>query len=75
MIGFFLTEGPVVNFDDANRSDLDLFALLFQELLKEGVYLPPSQFEGMFLSTSHTKEHIETTLKAFDNALSRIKSK
>jgi len=75
MIGFFLTEGPVVNFDDANRSDLDLFASLFQELLKEGVYLPPSQFEGMFLSTSHTKEHIETTLKAFDNALSRIKSK
>ena len=75
MIGFFLTEGPVVNFDDANRSDLDLFASLFQELLKEGVYLPPSQFEGMFLSTSHTKDHIETTLKAFDNALSRIKSK
>ncbi|CAD2075384.1 glutamate-1-semialdehyde 2,1-aminomutase [Phocicoccus pinnipedialis] len=75
MIGFFLTEGPVKNFDDANRSDLDLFARLFQELLKEGVYLPPSQFEGMFLSTAHTKEHIETTLKAFDNALRRIKSK
>lgn len=73
MIGFFLTEGPVENFDDANRSDLDLFASLFQELIEEGVYLPPSQFEGMFLSTAHTKEHIEKTLNAFDKALGRIK--
>lgn len=72
MIGFFLTDGPVENFDDANGADLDLFAKLYPELIKEGVYLPPSQFEGMFISTKHTEEDIKFTIEAFRNALSRI---
>lgn len=75
MIGFFLTEGPVTDFDSANESDLVLFKTLFQELLKEGIYLPPSQFEGMFLSTKHTKDDINATITAFDNALARISKK
>ncbi|MFB9859788.1 glutamate-1-semialdehyde 2,1-aminomutase [Salinicoccus siamensis] len=75
MIGFFLTEGPVVDFDSANTSDLDLFRELYQELLKEGVYLPPSQFEGMFLSTKHTPEDIERTIDAFSTALDRLATK
>lgn len=75
MIGFFLTEGPVTDFDSANNSDLDLFRAMYQALLTEGVYLPPSQFEGMFLSTKHTVEDIQTTITAFDNALSKITSK
>lgn len=72
MIGFFLTDGPVENFDDANSANLDLFAQLYPELIKEGVYLPPSQFEGMFISTKHTQEDIKFTIEAFRNALSRI---
>ncbi|WOS96612.1 glutamate-1-semialdehyde 2,1-aminomutase [Nosocomiicoccus massiliensis] len=72
MIGFFLTGGPVENFEDANGSDLKLFAKLYPEMIKEGVYLPPSQFEGMFLSTKHTEEDIKFTIEAFRNALSRI---
>ena len=75
MIGFFLTEGPVVDFDSANTSDLELFRNMYQALLNEGVYLPPSQFEGMFLSTAHTKEDIETTIRAFDSALSKVSGK
>ncbi|MEB7823565.1 glutamate-1-semialdehyde 2,1-aminomutase [Staphylococcus chromogenes] len=72
MIGFFLNEGPVTNFKQANQSDLTLFSHMYRELAKEGIFLPPSQFEGMFLSTSHTKEDIQKTLDAFDIALSRI---
>lgn len=75
MIGFFLTDGPVTDFDSANESDLVLFKELYQELLKEGIYLPPSQFEGMFLSTKHTKEDINATITAFDNALGRLSKK
>lgn len=75
MIGFFLTDGPVTDFDSANESDLVLFKELYQELLKEGIYLPPSQFEGMFLSTKHTKEDINATIAAFDNALARLSKK
>jgi len=75
MIGFFLTDGPVIDFDSANGSDLVLFKELYQELLKEGIYLPPSQFEGMFLSTKHTKEDINATISAFDKALERLSKK
>lgn len=72
MIGFFLNEGPVTNFKEANQSDLELFSDMYRELAEEGIFLPPSQFEGMFLSTKHTHEDIQTTIKAFDKALSRI---
>ena len=72
MIGYFLNEGPVTNFDEANKSDLELFSNMYREMAKEGVFLPPSQFEGTFLSTSHTEEDINKTIQAFDTALSRI---
>ncbi|RIL71948.1 glutamate-1-semialdehyde-2,1-aminomutase [Staphylococcus devriesei] len=75
MIGYFLNEGPVTNFDEANKSDLELFSNMYREMSKEGIFLPPSQFEGTFLSTAHTKEDIEKTIQAFDNALGRIVSK
>ena len=45
MIGYFLNEGPVTNFDEANKSDLELFSNMYREMAKEGVFLPPSQFE------------------------------
>lgn len=72
MIGYFLNKGPVTNFDEANSSDLEMFSNMYREMAQEGVFLPPSQFEGTFLSTAHTKEDIEKTIQAFDTALSRI---
>ncbi|MEB7365915.1 glutamate-1-semialdehyde 2,1-aminomutase [Staphylococcus borealis] len=72
MIGYFLNEGPVTNFEEANKSDLERFSQMYREMAKEGVFLPPSQFEGTFLSTAHSKEDIEKTIQAFDTALSRI---
>ncbi|AMY04595.1 glutamate-1-semialdehyde-2,1-aminomutase [Staphylococcus condimenti] len=72
MIGYFLNDGPVTNFEQANKSDLKLFSEMYREMAKEGVFLPPSQFEGTFLSTAHTKEDIERTIEAFDKAFERI---
>ncbi|MCD8878842.1 glutamate-1-semialdehyde 2,1-aminomutase [Staphylococcus kloosii] len=72
MIGYFLNEGPVTNFDQANASDLELFGQMYREMAKEGVFLPPSQFEGTFLSLAHTEEDINKTVQAFDTALSII---
>lgn len=72
MIGFFLNEGPVENFEQANSSDLELYAKLFKALLTHGVYLAPAQFEGMFLSTKHTETDIEKTIAAFDASLTDI---
>lgn len=73
MIGYFLNEERVTNFEVAAKSDLKLFAAMYKKMAENGVFLPPSQFEGMFLSTQHTSEDIEKTLDAFDKALSAVK--
>lgn len=41
-------------------------------MIEEGVFLPPSQFEGLFLSTAHTDEDIEKTIEAVHIAFSKI---
>ncbi|WP_262173482.1 glutamate-1-semialdehyde 2,1-aminomutase [Saccharococcus sp. Marseille-Q5394] len=72
MIGFFFTNEKVTNYDQAKTSDLELFAEYFRLMAEEGIFLPPSQFEGMFLSSSHTEEHIEQTVQAFHNVFAQL---
>ncbi|GMH23457.1 hypothetical protein Nepgr_025300 [Nepenthes gracilis] len=64
MFGFFFTEGPVYNFEDAKRSDTAKFARFFRGMLEEGVYFAPSQFEAGFTSLAHTSEDIQKTIAA-----------
>ncbi len=72
MVGFFFTDQEVINYETAKTSDLDRFATYFRYMLEEGVSLPPSQFEGMFLSTKHTDEDIEKTIVAAEKAFSKL---
>ncbi len=69
MFGFFFSETPVRNYQDALNSDLELFTRFFQRMLKQGIYLAPSVFESLFVSTAHTEEDLERTAKAFRKAL------
>lgn len=66
MSGFFFTDVSVENFDTAQTSDTDLFARYYRGMIEEGIFLPPSQFEGVFLSTAHTDDDIAKTLDAVD---------
>lgn len=72
MIGFFLTNEDVVDFASAKTSDLQLFAEYYKLMAEEGVYLPPSQFEGLFISTAHTEEHITKTVQAFHTVFAKL---
>ena len=72
MIGFFFTNEKVVNYDKAKTADLQLFAEYFRLMAEEGIFLPPSQFEGMFLSTAHTEEHIAKTVQAFHKVFAQL---
>jgi glutamate-1-semialdehyde 2,1-aminomutase len=45
------------------------FGVYFQELLKNNIFIPPSQFECCFLSKSHSKEDIEKTLESIESSL------
>ncbi len=71
MVCPFFTREPVVNFETARTSDLELFRRYFAAMLDLGVSLAPSQFEGMFVSTAHTDEDIEQTIEAQGKALER----
>ncbi|EGA89084.1 glutamate-1-semialdehyde aminotransferase [Planococcus donghaensis MPA1U2] len=72
MIGVFFTNEDVVDFESAKTSDLELFANYYRLMAEEGIYLPPSQFEGMFLSTAHTEEHIAKTVEAFHTVFAKL---
>lgn len=72
MIGFFFTNEPVINYETAKSSDLKLFASYYKGMANEGVFLPPSQFEGLFLSTAHTDEDIENTIQAAEKVFAEI---
>ncbi len=59
----FFTKEPVVDYRSAKTSDTQQYGMYFRHMLNSGVYLAPAQFEAMFLSNSHTKQHIQETLK------------
>jgi glutamate-1-semialdehyde 2,1-aminomutase len=73
MIGFFFTNENVTNYETAKTSDLEMFAAYYREMAEQGIFLPPSQFEGMFLSTEHTDEDIEKTIEAAEKAFAKIR--
>ena len=69
MMTLFFNAGPVNGWDTVSASDRDGFARFFHRMLEEGVYLPPSPFEAMFVSTAHTDADIQATLDAARRAL------
>ena len=63
MTSFFASE-PVVDWNSAKRSDTKRYGQFFHQMLQQGIYLAPSQFEAAFLSTAHSSADIERTIKA-----------
>lgn len=64
MFTLFFTETDVTDFDTASKCDTERYGNYFRQMLDNGIYLPPSQFEANFLSTAHEEKHIEKTIKA-----------
>jgi glutamate-1-semialdehyde 2,1-aminomutase len=73
MFGFFFNPGPVHNYDDAKKSDLEKFGRFHRGMLEHGVYLAPSQFEAGFTSLAHTDEDIDRTLEAARDVMANLK--
>ncbi|MBC2332068.1 glutamate-1-semialdehyde 2,1-aminomutase [Listeria welshimeri] len=73
MFGFFFTDQKVINFDTAKTSNLEFFRNYYREMLNQGIFLPPSQFEGVFISTMHTEKEIDKTLEAFDHTCKTLR--
>ncbi|MDN3954385.1 glutamate-1-semialdehyde 2,1-aminomutase [Sporolactobacillus laevolacticus] len=72
MMGIFFTDQKVINYKRSKSSNLDHFKKYFTAMIEQGISLPPSQFEGVFLSTKHSMDDIEKTIKAAEYAFREI---
>lgn len=69
--GFF-TDRPVRNFDEAKSCNVEAYGAFFRAMLDRGIYLAPSQFEAFFVSTAHTREDLDFTIEAAEEALGEV---
>jgi len=72
MGGWFFHEGPVLRFEDAKKSNAEFFAPFFHACLERGVFLPPSPYEALFLSTAHDDAVVDRTLRVVNEALGEV---
>ena len=72
MFTLFFTEGPVRDYRTAKLSDTKRFAQFFIEMMEQGIYLPPSQFEAWFISLAHTQKDLDKTIEACNTAFKKI---
>ncbi|EFR2866559.1 glutamate-1-semialdehyde 2,1-aminomutase [Campylobacter jejuni] len=72
MFGYFFTKDPVLNYQDALKSDLKLFSKFHKNMLENGIYLAPSQFETGFICSKMDDKIIDTTLEAVRESFKRI---
>lgn len=69
MLSLFFDKGNFESYDDVKNCDTEKYSIFFNEMLNEGILLPPAQFEGWFLSDSHSDDDLDKTLKACEVAL------
>jgi len=70
MLTIFFIDNPVLDYESVSRADASLFSRFFHQLLSEGIYWPPSQFEATFVSLAHSDEDIQMTVDKISKILS-----
>jgi glutamate-1-semialdehyde 2,1-aminomutase len=69
MLCLFFTDEPVISWRSASRCNTRAYAAYFHAMLERGVYLAPSQYEAVFVSSAHSNEDLDRTLEAQKDAL------
>ncbi len=73
MFQIFFTDDKVVDYSSAKKADMLKFKKLFETLLKNKVFIAPSQFETVFLSYAHSNDDIKDTMSSYEKALQAVK--
>jgi glutamate-1-semialdehyde 2,1-aminomutase len=68
----FFTGEPVIDLDTAKKSDLNRFGIFFRSMLDKGIYLAPSQYESLFVSTAITEGMAKQVVEAAKEALTEV---
>lgn len=72
LLTVFFHDKKVSTYQDVMQCDTVQFHCYFQKMLEKGILLSPSQYEVLFISTAHTKAHIDQTLQAFQEVLEEL---
>lgn len=75
MLGLFFTDHAVVDYSSVKSSNVQEFNVFFHSMLESGIYLPPSAFETIFVSSAHTAHDISRTTDAAKLAFSKTRRK
>mgnify|MGYP006243016323 FL=1 len=73
MFGFFFSNSLPKNFDDVQKTNIELFAKFFRKMLEKNIYLPPSAYESCFISTLHDEDKMTKAAKLAKQSLKEIK--
>jgi glutamate-1-semialdehyde 2,1-aminomutase len=73
MYQIFFTNKPVINYKTSKNANAKKFQKMFRTLLKNGIFIAPSQFETVFLSYAHTKTDLNKAVNAYEKALRAVK--
>jgi glutamate-1-semialdehyde 2,1-aminomutase len=74
LAGFFFSDDEVNDYEGAAASDAEAYARFFNGMLEEGVYLPPSRFEALFISDAHTEERVDRVVEAAFKVLGAMRT-
>jgi glutamate-1-semialdehyde 2,1-aminomutase len=69
MLTMFFTATEVVDYATAKTCDTARFGEFFRRMRERGVFLPPSQFEAMFVSLAHTEDDLDAVIAAAGHSL------
>jgi glutamate-1-semialdehyde 2,1-aminomutase len=72
LLTLFFCDQPIKNYADAKKSDTAKFGKFFQAMLERGIFLPPSQYEALFVSAAHTDADIDRTITAARESLTTL---
>jgi len=64
ILGLFFARGPVSNYAAVMTSSASCYQQFFWEMIAQGVYLAPSPFEAIFISTAHSQEDLDAVIEA-----------
>jgi glutamate-1-semialdehyde 2,1-aminomutase len=71
LLGMFFNPGPIHNWDDVTKSDVEAYKRYFHSMMDQGIYIAPSAFEAAFVSTVHSPQDLELTRDAARKAMAR----
>ena len=72
MMTCFFTDAPVTDFDSAMQANTDRYGQHFRQMLADGIWLAPSQFEAAFVSAAHDKTHLQKALESIKFSLAKL---